>query len=203
MKQAYISRSVSKLGSQIPSINLPPVITCRPDAPCFAKCYARKGRFCFAKNKAHLQDNHMLWLTDANAYERSVVCAAYFSHYFRWHSSGDIPDAAYLDMMVRVANKLPDTCFLCFTKKHELVNTYISANGELPQNLTIVLSAWGSFLPSNPYDLPVAYVRFKNDCNAFIPENARECRSYCGECISTGISCWDLRSGESVVFDEH
>lgn len=202
MKQAYISHGVSKLGPQIPSINLPPIVTCRPDAPCFAKCYARRGRFCFSKNKAHLQDNLTLWLTDPNAYECSVVCAAYFSHFFRWHSSGDIPDAAYLEMMVRVARRLPDTSFLCFTKKHELVNDHIKGYGELPQNLTIVFSAWSSFLPPNPHNLPAAYVRFKKGA-ASIPENTRECPSYCGDCVATGASCWDLQPGEAVVFNEH
>lgn len=202
MKQAYISHSISKLGAQIPSINLPPIVTCRSDAPCYAKCYARRGRFCFAKNKAHLQDNHSLWLTNPTAFERSVVCSAYFSRYFRWHSSGDIPDAAYLEMMVRVACKLPDTSFLCFTKKYELVNEHIETYGKLPQNLTIVFSAWGSFLPSNPHNLPIAYVRFRKG-DTPIPEDARECPSYCGDCVSTGMSCWDLEPGESVVFNEH
>ena len=37
-----ISSTVSKLGSQIFSINLPQGITCRPDAPCMKGCYAKK-----------------------------------------------------------------------------------------------------------------------------------------------------------------
>ena len=36
MKQyAKVSNTNSKLGGQIYSINLPPVVTCRADAPCF------------------------------------------------------------------------------------------------------------------------------------------------------------------------
>lgn len=202
MNKIHISHGVSKLGPSIPSVNLPPVVTCRPDAPCFAKCYARKGRFCFQKNKAHLQDNLTLWLSDPEEYERGIVCSAYFSRYFRWHSSGDIPDAAYLEMMVRVAHKLPDTSFLCFTKKYELVNEHFDAHGNLPKNLIIVFSAWGSLLPSNPHNLPIAFVRFRKGYSA-IPNHARACQSYCGNCVATGASCWDLQPGEAVVFNEH
>lgn len=38
----YISLNNSKLGDFIPSVNLPPVKTCRPDAPCKGLCYARR-----------------------------------------------------------------------------------------------------------------------------------------------------------------
>ena len=36
-----------------------------------------------------------------------------------------------------------------------------------------------------------------------IPADARPCPSYCGDCVATGMSCWDLKRGESVVFNEH
>jgi hypothetical protein len=47
----HVSRSVAKLGVSIPSINLPPIITCRKNAPCSKKCYAAPGRFSFPHNK--------------------------------------------------------------------------------------------------------------------------------------------------------
>ena len=36
-----ISKGNSKMGA-IPSVSLPPCITCNPTAPCFKKCYAVK-----------------------------------------------------------------------------------------------------------------------------------------------------------------
>lgn len=198
----HISYHVSKLGVDIPSVSLPVGGTCRPDAPCFRKCYARRGRFCFQRNKAHLQNNLEMWLVNPEQYEYEVGIAAFFHGYFRWHSAGDIPNTAYLDMMVRVAKDKPNTRFLAFTKKYELVNGWLDDNGTFPTNLTIVLSAWGSFVPENPHNLPLAYIRFrKEDTN--IPAHARECPSYCGNCVATGMSCWDLKPGEAVVFNEH
>lgn len=202
LKHVHISYSISKLGANIPSVNLPPVMTCRPDAPCAGKCYARKGRFSWTRNRALLESNLEIWQNDPDQYERDVMIAAYPSRFFRWHSAGDIPDPDYLKMMVRVAVALPGTRFLAFTKKFELVNAFIARQGTLPENLKLVLSAWGCFMPENPYHLPVAYIRFKN-CACDIPQNAHHCPKYCGECVMTGMSCWDLDCGESVFFDEH
>ena len=203
-EHVHISNGISKLGSAIPSVNLPPIITCDPKAGCAKKCYARKGRFAFSHVKSLLQNNLEIWMTNPERFERDVQSAAYTSRFFRFHSSGDIPDANYLAMMVRVAEWCPQTSFLCFTKKYKIVNDYLEANGEdsIPENLNIVFSAWGDFLPDNPHNLPVAYIRFKKE-DTYIPDDAIECSGYCGECVQTGHSCWHLNRGQSVVFNEH
>lgn len=198
----HISRSNAKLGAFIPSVNLPPVLTCRDDAPCCKECYARKGRFAFARNKSRLQQNLDLWDNDPALYEREVSVAAWHAKFFRWHSAGDIPDYLYLVMMVRVARTMPGTSFLCFTKKYEYVNTFIEFEGALPPNLNIVFSAWGDFIPENPHNLPVAFVRLK-DQQSPIPETAFECKRYCGDCVMTSTNCWSMKPGEAVVFDQH
>lgn len=203
LEHVHISKGVSKLGADIPSVNLPAVVTCRPDAPCFATCYARKGRFSFSHNKDLLSKNLDMWLHSPMDFERDVTIAAFHSRFFRWHSSGDIPDMAYLEMMNRVAKNLPNTSFLCFTKKYELVNEFIKRNGGLASNLRMVFSAWGNWLPENPNNLPVAYIRFRKTEVNNIPAVAFKCPKYCGNCVMTGCSCWDLQCGESVVFDEH
>lgn len=195
----HISHSISKLGASIPSINLPPVATCRPDVPCYKHCYARKGRFALPRNKELLQNNLELWRTSPEQFEIEVRAA----RFLRWHSSGDIPDRAYLDMMARVAREHPHTSFLAFTKKCELVNRWLDENGALPANLRIVFSAWGAaFVPENPHNLPVAYVRLKKEpCD--IPTDAFQCSGYCGKCVMSGCSCWDLQRGQAVCFNQH
>lgn len=209
LEHVHISRGNTKLGADIPSVNLPAGCTCREDAPCFKKCYARKGRFSFPHNRELVEMNLRVWQEEPIQYQRDVMIAAFKSKFFRWHSSGDIPDAEYLQMMVDVARRLPDTKFLCFTKKYELVNAYIEGAGDLPANLSIVFSAWGNWQPENPFGLPVAYIRFRKD-QADIPQHAFQCPKYCGDCVMTGCSCWDLKRGfhdddgvDCVVFDEH
>ena len=199
----HISKGVSKLGANIPSVSLPPAATCRADAPCKAKCYAQKGRFRFPKTKSNLDMNLQIWNNDPLQFERDIIIAAFANRYFRWHVAGDIPDPGYFEMMVRVAVELPDTNFLAFTKQFEIVNSYLSKNdGLLPKNLKIVFSDWGDFHPENPYHLPRAFVRLKKSENS-IPAYARPCSKFCGECVMSGKNCWNLNCGEAVVFDEH
>ena len=68
MATVHISTTVSKLGASIPTVNLPPIITCRPDAPC-AKCaeegggcYTLRGHFIYPNVKKSLQNNRQYYL---------------------------------------------------------------------------------------------------------------------------------------------
>ncbi len=199
-----ISTAVSKLGSSIATVNLPAKVTCNPDAPCVTNggCYACKGRFMFPSIKQSHSKNLEAYLKNPKAYftviDTTLQMIPY--HYFRWHSSGDIVDMNYLDGMCKLARKHRTTKFLCFTKKYELANEYFAEHTK-PSNLTIVFSNWGDWQCENPLDFPVANIRFnKNDP---IPANGTLCPKFCGDCVNTNGSCWDLKKGQQVIFDKH
>ena len=110
---------------------------------------------------------------------------------------------AFLIMMVHVALRVPSTNFLAFTKQFEIVNKYLDKH-ELPPNLSIILSAWGDFIPPNPHNLPMAFVRFKDGHDEKIPADAIPCNGSCAECIMRRDGgCWKLKRGQSVVFNFH
>lgn len=180
---------------------MPRVVTCASDVPCVKTCYVH--HFDWRATVRNAYDNNLnLWLSDPDGFELQAVAAAYGSFYFRWHVSGDIVDMKYLGMMCRVANKLPRTHFLAFTKKYALVNSFLAAGNCIPSNLHILFSEWPGYNMNNPYNLPVAYVSFKSGvCNA--PENAHECGGHCEDCAYVGKNCWTLKKGESVVLKEH
>lgn len=120
--------------------------------------------------------------------------------YFRWHAAGDMIDEQYFEGMVDLAKALPYTSFLAFTKKFNIVNDYIKSNKVIPDNLHIVFSAWGDdFKVDNPFEFPVAHVRFKDKDNKNIPDTAVECSGDCTNCLQ----CWKIKHGESVVFNKH
>ena len=195
----HISNKNSKLGQDIPSVSLPPVVTCRHDAPCFKKCYARKGRFCYANVKKSMADNLEAYKADPDFFFKFISASTRFHRYFRWHTAGDIVDMRYLEGMVKVAQENPETKYLAFTKRFDIVNAYL-ANRTLPDNLRIVFSGWDKeFKIDNPFNLPVTYVRFKKDDNSHIPEDAIPCGSKCYECIA----CWQLKEGQTIYFKEH
>lgn len=205
MAKITVSFKSKKLG-RIPSLNIPPVLTCRRDAPCSSLCYARKGTFNY-KNvvKSHM-DNYIAYNEDQKGFFKEINKTlnndVVIYKYFRWHMSGDIVDMKYLYGMIELAKKNKKTKFLAFTKKFDLVNMYLEVvDEELPKNLKIVFSAWDKdFKVDNPHNLPISYVNFKNKVlNPSIPENAKKCSGDCSNCRI----CWNLKNGESTVFDQH
>lgn len=199
-----ISLTNAKLGGKIPSINLPAGLTCRADAPCQKGCYAKKGNWLYKNVKKSLEENLNTYLNNPKQYFNEIVNFLNDNDvtykFFRWHSSGDIVNYDYLLGMVDVAKRCKKTKFLCFTKKFFFINHYLKSN-ELPKNLKIVFSAWDkTFEVLNPYNMPVTYVNFKDKSkNADIPEFAIPCIGDCKSCKS----CWSLKPGQSVVFNQH
>lgn len=204
MELVHISTTNTKLGTAIPTVNLPPIITCRPDAPCKRVCYACKGRFRFPNVVKSLQNNLNTFLNDPEVFFGviSLYLQAVPYKYFRWFSSGDIVNDQFFEGMVKIAETHKGTRFLCFTKRFEIVNKYLDRNGKIPENLIVVLSNWNDFRCENPYNLPTSWVELKNvECE--IPADAKVCNGFCGECVNTKCSCWDLKQGESVRFKQH
>lgn len=200
MIQLSVSNSNSKMGN-IKSVSLPRKITCPKDAPCTNSCYVK--HFDWYKNVDRAYSRNLkLWKTDPVGFELQVKAAAYGVFYFRWHVSGDIPDARYLEMMCRIASELYRTTFLAFTKQYAIVNEYIKSGNTIPQNLKILFSEWPGYKMDNPYKFPVAYIKFKNGtCNA--PKNAHNCEGRCEECAYVGRNCWVAKSGDSIILFEH
>ena len=200
-----ISKTNSKLGGFIPSINLPAGLTCRIDAPCQKGCYAKKGNWTYKNVQTSLKNNFDAFTENPDEYFNYIIKELNNGDitykFFRWHSSGDIVNLNYLKGIIRVAEACPQTKFLCFTKKFTLVNMYLEFNPNIPENLKIVFSAWDKdFKVPNPHNLPVTYVNFKDaGKNPVIPEYAIPCIGKCYECKA----CWSLVNGQSVVFNQH
>lgn len=151
---------------------------------------------------AYTNNLHVLQ-KDPGTYWREVEAAIMMSRFFRFHVSGDIVDETYLKNIVLIATRQPHCEILCFTKKYELVNSFLSADDiDLPPNLHIVFSAWVNLTMVNPFNLPVAEVRYK-DGTCFARENAKECAGNCTDCAIAGEGCWTLKHGEQIVFNEH
>lgn len=198
-----ISFNNTKLGL-IPSVSVSPGLSCRENCPCTSECYACKGNYSYKNVQLSLYNNLQIYLTNADKYFNEILYeidnGINSYKYFRWHVAGDIVDREYLDRMYRMAKRLPNTKFLAFTKKFELVNEYIDKHGLL-NNFVIVLSAWDKdFVFENPHNLPVAYILFKDESrNVKIPPNAILCNGDCTHCLM----CWDLKLGDAVVFHKH
>ena len=199
MNKLSISPGNSKMGA-IPSVSLPPIITCPKNCPCAKKCYANKLCRIYPSVKKAYQNNYEILLKNDLEYWQQVRKAVKTTKYFRYHVSGDIPDAHYFNWMVTTAEFEPDTMFLAFTKKYDIVNNYIDSFGKIPHNLKIIFSEWEGMTTPNPHNLPTACVIFKGQEPA---PNWKICGGNCAECACRGVGCWELQSGETIAFYEH
>lgn len=196
-----ISKGNSKMG-QIPSVSLPAGKTCRSDCGCSKLCYAKKLERMRPSVRQAYQHNLDLLNRDSDTYWREVEASIMMSRFFRFHVSGDIPDAIYFKHMVDIAQANNHCEILCFTKKYGIVNNYIKFFGKLPKNLHILFSGWTDIEMLNPYNLPEAHVRYR-DGSTTAREDAKLCGGNCTECAITDGGCWTLTDGEQVIFDEH
>ena len=67
-----ISLTNDKLGSAIPSLNLPAGKTCRSDAPCKHGCYALKGNWLFKNVIESLENNLKSFLEDDKRFFKTI-----------------------------------------------------------------------------------------------------------------------------------
>lgn len=194
-----ISPGNSKMGG-IPSVSLPPIITCPNGVPCAKKCYAAKMCRIYPTVKKAYQNNLDILNDDWAGFWEQVRRAVAVNRFFRFHVSGDIPNAAYFKEMCITAKKCPGTQILAFTKRYSVVNHYVDIFGNLPENLKIIFSEWGDQKPDNPHNLPTAAVIFKGSEPA---ENWKICGGNCQDCACRGVGCWELKNGETIAFFEH
>lgn len=200
MSTVKISKGNSKMGSVL-SVSLPSIKTCRQCA-CREKCYAQKLERLRPSVRNAYQHNLEVLQKDPDTYWREVEASIMMSRFFRFHVSGDIPNAGYLKNMVDVTNRNPHCQVLCFTKKYEIVNEFISDGGVLPDNLHMIFSGWVGLDMRNPFSLPEAHVKYR-DGSTTAREDAIKCGGNCTECAMTDGGCWSLQKGQQVVFDEH
>jgi hypothetical protein len=150
--------------------------------------------------------NYRIWTESPEKFEEQLDAILTFSgvNLFRYNDAGEIPDTKFLAMMVRIAEKHPEISFLAYTKKYELVNDFLDDGNNLPKNLTIRFSMWDkTWEVPNPYNLPVAYVDFKNkELNPDIPKNAFVCPGNGNITCSACKVCFNKRA-KSVVFHQH
>ena len=195
-----ISNGNSKMG-EIRNVSLPAGLTCG-NYPCREKCYALRMERRYPTVREAYQKNYDVLQSDPDTYWREVEGSIMLSRFFRFHVSGDIPDATYLRRMVEVAERNRHCEILCFTKRYDLVNSFLQSGHGFPKNLHIIFSVWVGLEMANPFLLPEAHVIYRDGTTTARPD-AKVCEGNCAECAITGEGCWTLQRGEQVVFHEH
>jgi len=196
-----ISGGNIKMGDVV-SVSMLPFLTCPAccGETCGEKCYAAKlANLRPAVLKAYALNTAMALLRPGE-YWQQVRRAVAGARFFRFHVSGDITSAAYFANMVSTAIDNPHCEILCFTKRYNVVNDWIAANGELPGNLHVLLSGWTNLDPENPHNLPETNVIPKGGAAG---DGWKLCGGNCFDCAVAGAGCWRAVKGDVIAFNMH
>ena len=195
-----ISKGNQKMGA-VSSFSLPAITTCRPDAPCFKDCYAVKMERLYKNVKNAYWNNFRLLQEDPDSVFLQLKAHIMTVRFFRFHVSGDFYSYEYFVRVMDLARECNWCKFLAFTKRYEFANRYCDEGNEIPENFSLIFSAWGpDWTFPNPYNFPVSQVVFKGDepdPEWFI------CGGNCQECGCKGVGCWQLKKGQTIAFDKH
>lgn len=194
----------TKTGKNTQVFNLPPVTTCRKNAPCIKTCYARRyyNRYpavktCYNNNLEYVKTHSR---TDVQTSILEQIKPS--TKYLRWFASGDIPSIGFLLAITTVARKTPHIKHWLYTKQYELVNSWLDLYRFFPDNLTVIFSEWQGLEFDNPHNLPIAYFNPKNGSYSLRDETDEVFNCTIGDCSKCKI-CFDLKPSQAVQFNEH
>lgn len=189
-----------------------PVIDCGCACrECSRGCYAVRhtvGRAAQALNRC--AKNSAILAADRERFFAEVSKAMKKTRVFRFNTEGEVIDYDYFCRACAVAAENSKTEILIFTKRYDVVNTYLDNGHEIPANTHVLLSAWSDInAVNNPYKLPIAAPDFSE-----APEKYRkpfdacglrvvECGGDCMECYLNSCGCFGAKSGDVVRFPAH
>lgn len=186
-------------------------VSLTPGATCASCCRETCGKDCYAFgccNRTNVRNawawNTVYALRFPADFWAEVAAVSGLQKWFRYHVGGDIPNREYFEHMVETARRNPGTTYLCFTKRFEIVNRYVSEHGgsretAIPSNLRILFSAWKNAPAVNPYRFPET-VGYGEEGPA---EDWLLCGGNCSECCCRGTGCWKAETGETIAFKIH
>jgi hypothetical protein len=111
-----------------------------------SKCYALKGNYIYP-NVQKAQTTRLAGIADPQWVEAMVtlLTAAHakgdLPPFHRWHDSGDLQSREHLAKICAVARATPNLRHWLPTREAKLIRDFVRDGGEIPENLTIRLSA--------------------------------------------------------------
>lgn len=162
-------------------------------------CYALKGRYAF-ENVQDCLERRFQSLTDTRWIDAmtTAILNKEKSGHFRWHDSGDLQGVWHLQMIVEVCRRTPSIRHWLPTREYAIVRQYIDEGGQIPDNLTVRLSALMLDGPA-----PESLAKRLGIQVSGASESAFTCpASYqankCGSCRA----CWD-RDTFNITYKKH
>lgn len=165
-----------------------------------SKCYAMKGNYRYPVvinalyNRLETMKNKSLWI-DSMVF---LINKRAMKH-FRWHDSGDLQSIEHFKMIVEVCRKTEKTKHWLPTRENKVVTDAIKKGLEIPENLTIRLSAM-AFDKQAPEKTAIKYGLQVSGASKFTDGTCPAWKQggECKECRN----CWD-KSVFNVIYKAH
>lgn len=208
----------SKTGKPVGSFNFPVEQTCNHKCECYKSkaCYACGGFYQMPDNMRLYAENLRAFLTmDSESFcnEFCEKLAKNGNKKFRYFTIGDIVNSRFFECMIENARRMPQVKFWSYTKKYNIVNNWVKANGieNFPRNLKIIFSHWmnenGSYFPmENPYHFPTSeFIPYGKEYLADSVTHICPCSNpdIISTCDTCEKPCYELNFGESMALLEH
>ena len=199
--RVHLSQGNSKIGNTL-NVSLPPGITCQANVPCAKRCYAKRIYKRLSSVKKIWDENYLAYRNSPEQYFDGIIQGIMHEgmRYFRWHVSGDIPDARYFQGMCDVARVVPTVQFLAYTRFpfEEL--------GGIPENLTMIRSYWRGFdrVYNSEYPAFMAIdkglgIEAASEYYQYGVKRIEFCPGKCPDCRS----CWEAKPGDLLLIHIH
>jgi hypothetical protein len=181
----------TKIGDCL-NLSFPPVVTCRPNAPCIHDCCA------WRKNVLEAwEENLFIYNDNPFAFWDLLEVELAKCIRFRLFVGGDFPRSEMIHELIEVAGRFSTVKILVFTKRVE----WLPDHSIIPDNLALHASMWPGLPPDTAPGYRKAWfldTRRPMFPNTAIPKSAFLCPQDCKEC---GYKCWE--GSHDVVFRLH
>lgn len=203
-----------KIGTTVKTISLRPVIDCANCHACRQDCYDLRHDVIQTACREYRCITAAILEHDPERFWQEVEAQMKFIMLLRLAIGGDwMKKREWMEHWVKAARLNPHCQILCFTKSYDVVNEWMDENGELPENLHILFSAWPDTPMDNRHNLPISFPKFAKDDIENDPKAAEfaermplyywHCNDDCTQCALAGEGCWTLQRGQAVGFNFH
>lgn len=162
-------------------------------------CYALKGRYAF-ENVQDCLERRFRSLTDTRWIDAmtTAILNKETSGHFRWHDSGDLQGVWHLHMIVEVCRRTPSIRHWLPTREYSIIRKYIDAGGQIPDNLTVRLSALMVDGPAPESLAKRLGIQVSGASESAFTCPASQQGNKCGDCRA----CWD-RNTFNITYKTH
>ena len=200
-----LQKGNNKIGANIWTVSLLPVVDCTNCSKCKWDCYDLKSDVIYPSVKKDRSKNSAIHKADPERfwYEVDMQIKSNYVTELRLNVGGDLADDDFF-WVCKLGYNNPKTRILFFTKNYKGINKFLEESTfSFPDNVKPILSAWCGMEIDNPHGLPEAHVLYEDGKTTAPEYGAYYCKGNCSECAFNDEGCWTLKKNEHVVFHAH